>query len=117
MTAQPLIPGDVLARVEQLLTGGEFSEVRTISRELLFGGLFEAGAVGGAGDLLARRRGGAGPRSGCRLPLERDHVALLAAELHPDQVNVGRLGAVFLRVAPRLQLRQRRAFGGLNTLA
>ena len=44
MTAQPLIPGDVLARVEQVLAAGDFSEVRTISRELLFGGLFEAGA-------------------------------------------------------------------------
>ena len=44
MTAQPLIPGDVLARVEQILAAGDFSEVRTISRELLFGGLFEAGA-------------------------------------------------------------------------
>ena len=44
MTAQPLIPGDVLARVEQVLAAGDFSEVRTVSRELLFGGLFEAGA-------------------------------------------------------------------------
>ena len=43
MTAQPLIPGDVLTRMERNLAG-DFPEVRTVSRELLFGGLFEAGA-------------------------------------------------------------------------
>ncbi|MCY4375351.1 MAG: FtsX-like permease family protein [Spirochaetaceae bacterium] len=43
MTAQPLIPGDVLTRMERILAG-DFPEVRTVSRELLFGGLFEAGA-------------------------------------------------------------------------
>ncbi len=42
MTAQPIIPGDVLTRMEQILSG-DFPEVRTVSRELLFGGLFEAG--------------------------------------------------------------------------
>lgn len=44
MTAQPIIPGDVLTRMEQILAAGDFPEVRTVSRELLFGGLFEAGA-------------------------------------------------------------------------
>ena len=44
MTAQPIIPGDVLARMERTLAAGDFPAVRTISRELLFGGLFEAGA-------------------------------------------------------------------------
>ena len=39
--AQPLIPGAALARVERVVA--ELPEVRTTSRELLFGGLLQAG--------------------------------------------------------------------------
>ncbi len=39
--AQPLIPGAALARVERVVTA--LPEVRTVSRELLFGGLLQAG--------------------------------------------------------------------------
>ena len=42
VTVQPLVPGDVLARVEPLLAA--LPEVRMTSRELLFGGLFQSGA-------------------------------------------------------------------------
>ena len=40
-SAQPLMSGDVLARVERLVAG--LPELRTTSRELLFGGLLQAG--------------------------------------------------------------------------
>ena len=42
VSVQPLIPGDVLARVEPLLA--DLPELRMTSRELLFGGLIQIGA-------------------------------------------------------------------------
>ncbi len=41
MDVQPLVPGDVLVAVEALIAG--FPEARTVSRELVFGALFQIG--------------------------------------------------------------------------
>src|SRR5690606_22786272 len=68
-----------------------------------------------AGKITQSPAGQGGEAASCgpskRLDLEAHHCALFAAELHADQVDGGITVTVFVGIATRLELGQRRALG------